>query len=61
MARDTMTCKQCGVPMNCHAEKPTDPQTADEARRAESGLGMVFEEIHRCPRCGDTQSRRMML
>ena len=59
MTREIMMCERCGVPMNCHAEKPTEPCTAEEARRAEKGL--LVEEVHHCKNCGDTRSRRMVL
>ena len=46
--------------MNFHAEKPTDPRTPDEARAAETGIGVV-EEIHACRQCGEIGSRRITL
>jgi len=60
MTREIMMCERCHVPMNCHAEKPTEPCTAEEARHAERGIGMI-EEVHRCKQCGDTKSRRMVV
>jgi len=59
MARETMICSNDGTPMICHAEKPTDPRTAEEARQA--SLGVMIEEVHRCPKCGNTASRRIAL
>ena len=53
-----MTCEGCGEPMNAHAEKPVVPVSADEAERADRGLGLLIEEVHQCPRCGAIQSRR---
>ena len=61
MAREIITCTQCGIAMNCHAEKPTEPVTTEECRQAERGIGVLVEELHRCSRCGDTQSRRIAL
>jgi hypothetical protein len=45
--------------MNAHAEKPVMPVSAEEADRADAGLGALIEEIHQCPRCGHVQSRRV--
>jgi hypothetical protein len=45
--------------MNCHAEKPLEPQSAEEARAAETGAG-VMEQVHECPHCGAIGSRRVV-
>lgn len=42
---ETMICPRCGIAMNCHAEKPSEPRSAEEARAAERGAGMM-EETH---------------
>jgi len=55
---ETMICPKCGAVMNCHAEKPVDPASAEEARTAEHGVG-ILEETHCCPRCGAVASRRV--
>lgn len=55
---ETMICPRCGAVMNCHAEKPVDPASAEEARAAERGVG-ILEETHYCPRCGAVASRRV--
>lgn len=55
---ETMICPRCGIAMNCHAEKPSEPRSAEEARAAERGAGMM-EETHCCPRCGAVGSRRV--
>ncbi len=53
-----MICPDCGIEMNCHAEKIdytaalTDPDTVDP------DLGGVLEEVHTCPGCGKTGTRR---
>jgi hypothetical protein len=54
-----MTCLECGVTMNPHAEKLVDPVTAEEARRVDAALGGVIEEVHQCPQCGAVESRRV--
>ena len=48
-----MTCPNCGVMMNQHAEKldysvatPLDPK-----------FGGVVQEVHSCPGCGKTEVR----
>jgi hypothetical protein len=46
--------------MNHHAEKPVEPITPDEERRASEG-GIVIVEAHRCPRCGVEDARRVTL
>jgi predicted RNA-binding Zn-ribbon protein involved in translation (DUF1610 family) len=58
MKRDPMTCPKCGAEMNCHAEKPVDPLGAKEAAAATKGT--LVEEIHLCPSCGVTESRRLI-
>lgn len=53
-----MTCPRCGAQMNHHAEKllhPTGP--ADEAS-VDRVLGGIVEELHACPACGASASRR---
>jgi len=55
-----MTCPKCGAAMNHHAEKPVEPITPDEERRASEG-GIVIVEAHRCPRCGVEDARRVTL
>ncbi len=52
-----MICKECGVPMNCHAEKLVEPTNAAEAKRMDPSLGALIEEMHTCPGCGRVASR----
>ncbi|HKA25045.1 MAG TPA: hypothetical protein VKF80_08700 [Candidatus Eisenbacteria bacterium] len=56
---EPMLCPYGHGPMNCHAEKPVEPQSEEEARAAETGAGSV-EQIHTCPKCGAIESRRVM-
>ena len=58
MKRNPMMCPKCHGEMNCHAEKPVDPLGAKEA--AAAAKGMLVEEVHECPRCGITESRRQI-
>ena len=53
-----MICSDCGVEMNYHAEKIdymaalTDPDSVDP------DFGGVLEEVHTCPGCGNTGTRK---
>ena len=58
MNREPMMCPQCGIPMNRHADKPSEPRDAAEARQVETGLGVMIEAAHTCPGCGLNASRR---
>jgi predicted RNA-binding Zn-ribbon protein involved in translation (DUF1610 family) len=52
---DKMSCPDCGVEMNQHAEKidyAAEPDEIDE------DFGGVLEEVHTCPACGKTHTRR---
>jgi predicted RNA-binding Zn-ribbon protein involved in translation (DUF1610 family) len=44
-----MVCPDCGVAMNCHAEKFMYSDSASDGQ---------IEEIHSCPDCGRTESSR---
>jgi hypothetical protein len=55
---EAMICPRDGSAMNCHAEKPVEPRTPEEARAAESGAG-AMEQVHECPLCGAVGSRRV--
>ena len=52
-----MTCTQCNVEMNQHAEKLVDPTSPEEAARTDPALGGIIEEVHTCPECGHSGSR----
>ena len=58
-ATKKMICKECGDPMNHHADKLVDPINAQEAARTESALGGLVEEMHYCAQCGTGDSRRV--
>jgi len=53
-----MICPECGVAMNHHAEKLVYPS---DATAADAELGGVVEELHTCPECGASASRRAVL
>lgn len=54
-----MICKECGDPMNHHADKLVDPVSAQEAARMDPKLGGIIEEMHYCAQCGMGDSRRL--
>lgn len=59
MVQSKMICPRCGVEMNLHAQKIDYAATPEEELAvAAEELGGVLEEIHTCPACGDTESRR---
>jgi hypothetical protein len=53
-----MTCPKCGTPMNLHAEKLVQPQTAEEAASVGARMDGVLEIVFACPQCGWIASRR---
>jgi predicted RNA-binding Zn-ribbon protein involved in translation (DUF1610 family) len=53
-----MTCPKCGTPMNLHAEKLVQPQTAEEAASVGARMDGVLEIVFACPGCGRIESRR---
>jgi hypothetical protein len=52
-----MRCECCGEDMNRHAEKP-DWSAGPGAEGYDQELGCAIEEIHQCPGCGASASRR---
>jgi len=54
-----MICKECGDPMNHHADKLVDPISAQEAARMDAVMGGIIEEMHYCTQCGIGDSRRL--
>lgn len=59
--RPTIQCPRCGASMNCHAAKPSEPQSEAEAADAMHELGVVIDEVHTCPACGAIEARRVVL
>jgi hypothetical protein len=53
-----MTCEECGVEMNCHAEKIDYSSAPDDSGSFDTDFGGVLEEFHSCPQCGNTETRR---
>ena len=57
MPNNPMTCPECGVTMNHHAEKLVDPSQPQHAALVDPVLGGMIEETHTCPECGKGHSR----
>jgi ribosomal protein S27AE len=55
--KQKMICEECGVEMNQHAEK-IDYSSPEESGAFDADFGGVVEEVHSCPRCGRTETRR---
>ncbi len=55
---DAMLCPRCGVAMNHHAEKPVYVDEPEETGAIDPVLGAVVIEVHTCPECGESASRR---
>lgn len=53
-----MICPKCGGKMNHHADKMIDPVKPEDMKHVNPALGGVIEEMHRCPGCGASASRR---
>ena len=53
-----MMCPQCGIEMNCHAEKIDYLTALTEPNAIDPALGGIVEEVHTCPGCGDMGTRR---
>lgn len=57
-AAEPLACPACGAGMNHHANKLSEPQSAEEAARVEPALGGLLDEAHSCPACGHAVLRR---
>jgi predicted RNA-binding Zn-ribbon protein involved in translation (DUF1610 family) len=57
-ATNKMICPDCGREMNQHAEKIDYSVTPDELNETDADFGGVVEEVHSCPSCGKTETRR---
>jgi len=58
MAAQKMICPNCSVAMNYHAKKIDQIASVREPEAADPDLGGVVKEIHSCPNCGESASRR---
>ena len=57
-ATNKMICPECGIEMNHHAEKIDYSIPLDESNEMYADFGGVLEEVHSCPSCGKTETRR---
>ena len=55
---NAMICPQCGIEMNYHAEKLDYTAALTDPDAIDPDLGGVLEEVHTCPQCGQTETRR---
>ena len=53
-----MICSECGREMNYHAEKIDYSASPDQSNEVDEAFGGVVEEVHSCPGCGKTETRR---
>ena len=58
MAAPKMVCRDCGVEMNRHAEKIDHLATLRDPAAIDLDLEGVVQEMHACPACGKSASRR---
>lgn len=56
--REKMTCEDCGVEMNHHADKIDYTAALEDGGTVDPAFGGVLEEAHCCPACGMTHLRR---
>jgi predicted RNA-binding Zn-ribbon protein involved in translation (DUF1610 family) len=54
----SLICPECGVEMNHHAEKIDYTAALGEPEAIDPAFGGVVEEVHTCPECGQTMTRR---
>ena len=54
---DPMTCPDCGVAMNHHADKVDYNAALDDPAAADPDLGGVLEQAYTCPNCVRTHTR----
>ncbi len=55
-----MICPDCGVEMNHHADKVDYTATISEPDAIDADLGGVLKEAHTCPKCGKTDTRKVV-
>ena len=53
-----MICPNCGTEMNRHADKLNFTLGLRHPNAVDPELGGIVEEIHTCPACGKTATRR---
>lgn len=55
--REKMSCPDCGVEMNLHAEKVDYTAGLEDGGDFGGEFGAPVEEFHACPECGRTRAR----
>jgi predicted RNA-binding Zn-ribbon protein involved in translation (DUF1610 family) len=60
MAVEKMICPDCGVEMNYHAEKIDHLAAVGSPEAIDPDFDAAVSEIHSCPECGSSASRRSM-
>jgi ribosomal protein S27AE len=58
MAVPKMMCPACSAKMNHHAEKIDHLATMLDPAAIDPDLDGVVQEMHACPKCGNSASRR---
>jgi NAD(P)H-dependent FMN reductase len=58
MTVEKMICEECGVEMNFHAEKIDPLAAVGNPEAIDPDLESAVSEIHSCPECGSSASRR---
>ena len=56
--REKLSCSDCGVEMNLHAEKIDYALVPQDEGASDEWPGGALEEFHTCPACGRTSTRR---
>lgn len=56
--REKMSCPDCNVEMNHHADKIDYSAALEDGKDADPAFGGIVEEAHTCPACGQTHLRR---
>ena len=56
--KEEMPCHRCGVEMNHHADKVDYAAALTEPEAVDPDFGGVLVEVHTCPKCGHSASRR---
>jgi ribosomal protein S27AE len=54
MSATKMACPACGTLMNHHADKVDYEISLDDSSALNMEFGGVLQEIHYCPKCGET-------
>lgn len=53
-----IVCSKCGTQMNHHADKLDFTTVLTEPDAINPEFGGILEQVHTCPKCGNTEVRR---